>query len=400
MGVVKHGVELQHLLPGLAAFGVAALLIQGQALMHQVGVIRHGEALQQRLVAVEHVEVALAVHINGDGIDEQARAGTILILSAEVEQAPAVPGVFHDVAQLVDNEDVLLRADGHINVVVKAPAGFLHDVDACHVQPLDALHTGGDGVDQAARIHVQGGGRSGDHPLELRQLLLGVGEALELLGEAQLGIIRAEVPQEGAVRRELGNAVGVALGDDIHAAGVVHRNFEGLKLGVHAVKGRAGMLQDENLLPGFHVVNQYLLELDVGDVELAVSHIDAAGLLEFLVAEGTDPFAVQRAHQDALVALVGDEQAVLLIHEHIRRTLEGLVIKLRIGAVREITGGRMGFLAGIDLRQGVVGRFVRPGSQGQKRQTEQQNQNAFETHGVLPFLQSSLNILPLQRVMV
>ena len=145
------------------------------------------------------------------------------------------------------------------------------------------------------------------------------------------------------------------------------------------------MLQGEDLLAGGNVVYHDLLELQVRHEELAVPDVDAAGLLELLAAEGADPLAVQVTHEDALVALVGDEQVILVIHEHVSRTLQGLAVKLGVGSLREITGGRMRFFAGVDLRQGVVGRFIRPCGQGQKRQTEQYNQDALDTHGVLPF---------------
>ena len=90
-----------------------------------------------------------------------------------------------------------------------------------------------------------------------------------------------------------------------------------------------------------------------------------------LVAEGTDPLAIQRAHEDALVALVGDEQVILVIHEHVGGALQLFAVELGVGTLREIASGRMGLFTGVDLRQGVVGRFIRPSSQGQKRQTEQ-----------------------------
>ena len=129
------------------------------------------------------------------------------------------------------------------------------------------------------------------------------------------------------------------------------------------------MLQGEDLLAGGHVVHNDLLQLHVRHIELAVPDVDAAGLLEFLVAKGADPFTFQRAHQDALVALVGDEQVILIIHEHVGGAFQLFAVKIRVGTLGEITGGRMGFFAGVNLRQGVVGRFIRPCSQGQKRQT-------------------------------
>ena len=321
MGVIEHAVQADHFFPGLLAGGVQPFLIQGQGLMDQGGVFGDFKPLHLGLVPVQHVKPPFFVRVDGHGGHEKPRAGAVQILAAKVEQHPAVPCIFHDVAQLVHHEDGFFLAHRHVDGVLEAPVHRVHDVQAAHAQALYAFAAGGHGVYQAPFVHVQGGGGGGHVALEHVQLFLGIGEALELFSQGDFRAVGPEIAQKRAVGAELGNAVGVALADHIQAVRVVHGDFQGAERVFHPIQRRAGMGQGEKLAAAFDIEHQHLVFLGIAHVQLPIAGIQPRGGGEQLfISDHPDQLAVQGALDHPLVALVGNEQGVP-VHEQIRRAL-------------------------------------------------------------------------------
>ena len=319
VGQHGHLVALEHLVPLRHRFGIIARFVQVEGVIDHAGVFRGFEGLQVALVAVQRPDAALAVHGDGGQAGEQAHHVRRGHAGTELENQFAVFGIDVDIALVGAGIDKVVLIHVHVGQGFQAEyLGFEH-IAAVGAVLLHAVHIGsaGGGIDDAAAVHEHVGEHGGVGVHQVRHLLAGKQQALDPLGNGQLGLVDGEVAEEFAGGRQLDHAVIDALADDVDVSAVVRRHLFGLVVGIGVQRGiRLGQL---GLQRAAAVKDEHSLRAGVRHIDLAAAcHIHAAGRgkIGHLQAILHDA-GVNIVDDDPLVARIGDVQQVVFIDEQV-----------------------------------------------------------------------------------